>query len=62
MNLLRGTRTYLFGQMQYFDGAPWREQVERVLKSRGVVVFNPYKKPFINGTLEDDAARQEMSD
>jgi hypothetical protein len=58
MNLLRGTRTYLFGQMQYFDGAPWRRHVKPLLQAMGVVVFDPYDKPFINGTLEDDEARK----
>src|SRR6185369_2078881 len=62
MNLLRGTRTYLFGQMQYFDGAPWREKVQKELETLGVTVFNPYQKPFIDGTLEDDSARRELAE
>ncbi len=47
-NKLNKTRTYLIGQMQYMNGAPWRECVQEKLKKIGVVVFNPYDKPFIN--------------
>jgi hypothetical protein len=60
-NVLKGTRVYLAGQMQYFDGAPWRVKAQTFLESLGVVVFNPYEKPFINATLEDDKAREELT-
>jgi hypothetical protein len=60
MNLLRGQRTYLFGQMEYMDGSKWRDNVEAEFKKMGIIVFNPYKKPFIDGTQEDNEARAQL--
>ena len=42
MNLLKKTRAYLVGQMQYTNGQPWREYVESQLKEIGIIVLNPY--------------------
>lgn len=59
MNVLRGTRCYLVGHMQYSDGQQWRDLIEEeVGKKMGVVCFNPYKKPFVNQRPEDNSTRQ----
>jgi len=52
-NKLNRTRTYLVGQMQYMNGAPWREYVQKKLENIGIIVFNPYNKPFINSRIEN---------
>lgn len=66
MNLLKRTRTYLVGHMQYADGRDWREYAEAELTPLGIVIFNPYKKPFVKDVDESEDARakllQNMSD
>ncbi len=54
MNILKGTKTYLIGPMQYGNGRQWREDMADFLKSIGVTYFDPYKKPFINAPEEDE--------
>jgi len=57
MNLLRKTRCYLVGQMQYVtDGSTWRTYVGNELKKMDVVVFDPYNHPFINSVSENNNA------
>lgn len=60
MNLLQKTRTYLVGHMQYADGRNWREYVESELQPLGIVVFNPYSKPFVKDVDEDEPARTKL--
>lgn len=60
-NILNKTRTYLIGQMQYMNGAPWREYVQEKLKEIGVVVFNPYDKPFINSRVENSETQSWLN-
>lgn len=48
--------------MQYADGRNWREEVEKELEQLDIVVFNPYKKPFVKDVDEDEAARSRMAD
>tara|TARA_R100000808_G_scaffold25062_1_gene61119 strand:+ start:5311 stop:5847 length:537 start_codon:yes stop_codon:yes gene_type:complete len=62
MGILEKTRTYLVGHMQYADGRNWREEVEKELEQLDIVVFNPYKKPFVKDVDEDEAARSRMAD
>lgn len=61
MNVLKKTRTYLIGPMEYADGRQWREDMAAFLDEMNVTVFDPYKKPFYNAPREDDNARQEIS-
>ncbi len=60
-NFLEKTRTYLVGHMQYACGRDWREYVERELSSLGVVIFNPYNKPFVNDVDESEEERAKSS-
>lgn len=53
-NLLKGTKAYLIGPMQYAEGRSWREDISGFLKEISVTVFDPYKKPFINAPEEDE--------
>jgi len=49
------TRTYLVGHMQYVTNAKgegWRDKVTKVLTRMGVIVFNPYHKPFVKDVQE----------
>ena len=59
-NILNKTRCYMMGAMEYSDGRLWREKIIKDLENRGIVFFNPYEKPFINNTSEDEPSRQEM--
>jgi nucleoside 2-deoxyribosyltransferase len=61
-NILKKTKTYLVGHMQYADGRNWRDSVEEELHKLNVTVFNPYKKPFVKDVDEDEAARTRMSE
>ena len=59
-NLLNKTRCYLVGHMQYEDGRKWREYVESELQPLGIILYNPYKKPFVKDVKEDEKARLLM--
>ena len=48
-NVLWRTRTYLIGNMENVNseaGQSWRDNMTVELDKMGVIVFNPYKKPF----------------
>jgi hypothetical protein len=62
MGLLNRTRTYLVGHMQYFEGRSWREEITPKLTELGIVVFDPYKKPFIDDVVEDELARKHLGE
>lgn len=59
-NLLRGTRCYLIGHMQYKDGRGWRKTVKEQLGNLGIKFFDPYHKPFIHDVPEDEEAREDL--
>ncbi len=61
-NVLWKTKTYLVGAMQYRNGEDWREWAQRKLQERGIVVFNPYHKPFIKDVQEGDIVRAYLND
>jgi hypothetical protein len=48
--------------MQYADGRGWREDITPTLKNMGVVVWNPYIKPFVDDVPEDENTRAELAD
>lgn len=60
-HVLTGTRSYMIGHMEYKDGQSWRKKVEEELGCRGITLFNPYRKPFINNIPEDKKARTQLS-
>lgn len=60
-NVLFRTRAYLMGAMEFSDGRAWREEVEKKLSGRGIIFFNPYKKPFEEETPENEVSREEMA-
>jgi nucleoside 2-deoxyribosyltransferase len=60
-NILKRTRCYLAGSMQYAkDGRGWRDKVKEGLKQTGIQFFDPYHRPFICDVKEDEASRSEM--
>ena len=59
-NLLKKTKTYLVGHMQYKSGRDWRSEVTKSLNPIGVTCFDPYKKPFVKDVEEDEDSRREM--
>ena len=61
-NILKKTKTYLVGSIQYENGEAWRNKVSECLKNIGVMVFNPYHKPFLKDMEEGDFIRQRLLD
>lgn len=62
INRLKGQRVYLCGSIDRISADRangWRDEVTTWLQERGVIVFNPMKKP-INIGLEDGNARNEV--
>ncbi len=59
-NHLWKTRTYLVGHMEYTDGSQWREKLTEDLNKMGIIVFNPYKKPFIKDVQEGPDVRAKL--
>jgi hypothetical protein len=59
-NLLKDTRCYLIGHMQYCDGRGWRDTIKTTLKDRGIKFYDPYYKPFLHDVPEDENSRAEM--
>ena len=57
MKVLRKTRCYLVGHMQYADGENWRNYVEKKLTDMEITVYNPYKKPFVKSVEEGVGVR-----
>lgn len=47
--------------MQYENGRGWREVITPKLEAMGIIVFDPYKKPFIDNVVEDEAARKNLA-
>lgn len=53
MNLLKGTRTYLIGAVEYdIHGKSWRQDLSKKLREIGIVTFDPYEKPLLNSIEE----------
>lgn len=61
MGILNKTRVYLAGFMQNGDGTKWRDVVQEALNPRGIITFNPYEKPYVNGTPEDIDSRKNLN-
>lgn len=59
-NILRDTRCYLIGHMEFINGTGWRNTTKERLSPRGIKFYDPYHKPFIHDVPEDDASRAEM--
>jgi len=59
-NLLRGTKAYMIGHMEFINGQGWRNRVKQELGPRGITLFDPYVKPFIDDVDEDDAVRAQL--
>lgn len=59
-NLLRNTRCYLIGHMQYINGEGWRDEFTEFARPMGIKIYDPYHKPFVQDIPEDEASRQEM--
>jgi hypothetical protein len=60
LNLLKNTRCYLIGHMQYANGKKWRDSIKDTLQDRGIKFYDPYYKPFIHDVPEGESSRIEM--
>ena len=63
MNNLKKMTTYLVGSIDRCpnNGIQWRESITPWLESRGVTVFNPNSKPFMDHHGSDAEARKEIN-
>lgn len=61
MGILNKTKVYEIGHMQYGDGRAWREDMGDFLIEMGVIVFDPYKKPFLDSPTEDESTHIRMN-
>jgi len=62
MGILNKCKVYTVGGMQYTDGRDWRNKVKAELCPRGITVFDPYHKPFLNEIKEDEEARAALKE
>ena len=46
--------------MQYQNGRGWREQITPPLTEMGITVFNPYSKPFVQNSDEDEPVHDQL--
>lgn len=60
--VLKKTRCYLVGHMEYANGEDWRRSVEVELDKMGIIAFNPYKKPFLKDVGEGEDFRGNMKE
>jgi nucleoside 2-deoxyribosyltransferase len=61
-NVLKKTKTYLIGPMQYQCGRSWREEMTEFLSDRGILALDPYQKPFINAIREDEQTQKRLEE
>jgi hypothetical protein len=61
-NLLKKTRCYLVGHIEFEDGRGWRDIVTPRLEKMNITVFNPYEKPFLDPVQEDEEARKTLKE
>lgn len=59
-NLLRNTQCYLIGHMQYCNGEGWRDEFTDFAESLSIKVYDPYHKPFMHNTSEDEVTREML--
>ena len=59
-NVLKDTRCYLIGHMQYANGRGWRDTLKNTFKDSGIKFYDPYHKPFVHDIPEDETARADM--
>jgi len=61
--ILNKTRVYLSGGMEFnSEGHLWREDTGKFLKSLGIVVLDPYHKPFYSSLPEDEKTRIRLKE
>jgi hypothetical protein len=60
MNILKKTKTYLVGHMQYANGSNWRNYVKQELHPLNIQCFDPYDKPFLKDVEEGDHIRAKF--
>jgi nucleoside 2-deoxyribosyltransferase len=62
MGILHRTKTYLAGPMQYKNGEGWRNKIQPLLEKMGIIVFNPYHKPFVKDIEENDNVKKHLDE
>lgn len=59
-NLLCGCRVYTVGHMQYANGESWRLKIATEFDKLGIIVFDPYKKPFVEKIEEGEDTKSKL--
>jgi nucleoside 2-deoxyribosyltransferase len=59
-NILKNTRAYLAGHIQYADGYTWRQNIKKSLQELNIIPFDPLDKPFINNAPEDKSIHSKL--
>ena len=59
-NLLRKTKTYLIGPMEFENGESWRNIAINELSKINITCFDPYNKPFQHTFDETDEFREKL--
>lgn len=60
--ILKKTKAYLCGPLQYDDGRPWREDMQKFLNSLDIQVFNPFDSPFLNSPEENEEVHKVLAE
>ena len=60
LNILNKTNGYSVGAMEFENGESWRNKAETELAKMGIVLFNPYKKPFETEVKEDSESQEKL--
>lgn len=59
-NLLKKSKVYLIGSMQYGCGRNWRETVKSELSPLDITCFDPYDNPFIIDIEETEIEHEKI--
>lgn len=56
--ILNRAKSYLVGHIEYDSNArEWRDKATIELAKLGIIVFNPFEKPFVNSVPEDEMTK-----
>tara|TARA_R110002153_G_scaffold45929_3_gene129352 strand:- start:816 stop:1358 length:543 start_codon:yes stop_codon:yes gene_type:complete len=58
-NILEKCKTYMIGAMEFQNGEGWRNKCSKELEEKGIICYDPYKKPFDEDYVKEDQDTQE---
>lgn len=60
--ILKKTKCYLVGGIEFCNGRSWREYVTTKLLKVNIVVYNPFNKPFVKDMNETESEQCELKE